>query len=371
MSILKSCFIHRVGLTTFQGRKKPTSKKGKTGKETGNNGRVNSASQTGFRNLKGLGPCSNFSRYVQGASTPKVKKETTGSKNYMKKTINLYLDMEFTSLSPDAQPISIGIVSDSVMNTTKVKNIPDVKTGVLRDSSVSYIAEKSFYAEFDDFDLSRCDDWVKENVVGKLLMYGKQDPVDSYEPYSTNVTLLSHTAGIKQALSHWFDQFSDFNIQFVVDCGTFDWYWLLQLLAEWEEKPYIYAIDASKIPPNMTLNEFIDEFNKHKTLEIKWFSEMEIPVKVSKIIKTGLPKLPGNVSPVPQDLNDLIAFKKGISAREAFDLNREELALRLSSTPSEDTLRYWTDAAGIGNKHNALWDAKVIKSIFNKLTEQP
>ena len=28
------------------------------------------------------------------------------------KTINLYFDFEFTSLSPDAQPISLGIVSD-------------------------------------------------------------------------------------------------------------------------------------------------------------------------------------------------------------------------------------------------------------------
>lgn len=36
------------------------------------------------------------------------------------KTINLYFDFEFTSLSPDAQPISLGIVSEE-----KIQNISD------------------------------------------------------------------------------------------------------------------------------------------------------------------------------------------------------------------------------------------------------
>ncbi len=33
-------------------------------------------------------------------------------KTKIMKTINLYVDFEFTSLSPDAQSISLGIVSD-------------------------------------------------------------------------------------------------------------------------------------------------------------------------------------------------------------------------------------------------------------------
>lgn len=307
----------------------------------------------------------------------------------MKKTINLYLDMEFTSLSPDAQPISIGIVSDSVMNTTKVKNIPDVKTGVLWDSPVSYIAEKSFYAEFDDFDLSRCDDWVKENVVGKLLYHGSIS-IDNSPIDTSNYSIYYSTNMIKHRLREWLDQFSDFNIQFVVDCGAYDWYWLVQLLAEWDiSREFVgYIEDFSVKSPYVQLEAFdmlkraagrsitiIAQSGPPKVIResdnpLSFFVKME-KSKIEIHTKVGLPKLPGNVSPVPQDLNDLIAFKKGISAREAFDLNREELALRLSSTPSEDTLRYWTDAAGIGNKHNALWDAKVIKSIFNKLTEQP
>ena len=35
------------------------------------------------------------------------------------KTINLYFDFEFTSLSPDAQPISLGIVSDEITLKSK------------------------------------------------------------------------------------------------------------------------------------------------------------------------------------------------------------------------------------------------------------
>lgn len=268
----------------------------------------------------------------------------------MKPELKLFFDFEFTSLSPDAQPISLGIST----NINYTEDVLPVIDELVSDSAKGQQKnqdhyqnkipkrEVSFYAEFSDFYIERCDEWVKENVVGKLQMYHIQQPVDIYEPYSNSVKILTTLNGVKQALSHWIYQFSDHNIQFVCDCGTFDWYWMMQLLAEW----------------NKTENS--DGWNGNcPTCGTKGYPNFEI----------GLPKLPKNISPVPQDLNDLIAFKKGISAREAFDLNREELV------GSWDNLEEIGQTGKVYNldqfpKHNSLFDAKVIKAIYEKLSSK-
>jgi hypothetical protein len=228
------------------------------------------------------------------------------------KTINLYFDFEFTSLSPDAQPISIGIISDD---------------------------NKKFYAEFTDFDINHCDEWVKENVLSKLYLK---------EKFCENARILAgdswkciaNIIGIKFHLSEWLSQFSDYKIQFVCDCGTYDWYWMVQLLAEWEQ------IEDDK-------NGFDGNCPTCGTKGKESFS-------------IGLPNLPSNVSPVPEDLNDLIARKQQISVREAFDLNREEL---VGNWDKLDEMNSGKKSYNLDQfpKHNALWDAKVIKQIYNKL----
>ena len=228
------------------------------------------------------------------------------------KKLNLYLDFEFTSLSPDAQPISIGIVSDDIENQDNLAN-------EWLDSDNPYMPfanellgkmSKSFYAEFTDFDINRCDDWVKENVLSKLTK-GKPIELETYAIGDTDL--------IKTVLKEYLEQFSDYEMQIVVDCGTWDFYWFLQLVAEWDKIDNIW--------------HYGDDFN------------------------SGLPKLPSNTSPVPFDLNDIIAIKKGISPKEAFDLNREELAFGKVAADSTD------------DKHNSLWDAKVIKYIYQKLIQ--
>ena len=91
--------------------------------------------------------------------------------------------------------------------------------------------------------------------------------------------------------------------------------------------------------------------------------------------KTGLPKLPDNISPVPFDLNDLIAIKKGITPKEAFNLNREALWKQDITGWSDNEVKSIKEMTvikdhtgeNILNKHNALFDAKVIKEIYNKL----
>lgn len=64
--------------------------------------------------------------------------------------------------------------------------------------------------------------------------------------------------------------------------------------------------------------------------------------------------LPSNVSPSCHDINQDIADYMDITEKEAFDINREKfLGCYISDIK--------------GKKHNALYDAKVIKGIYNKI----
>ena len=245
------------------------------------------------------------------------------------KEIKLFVDFEFTSLSPDAQPISVGIVCENKAFITPVKDETqdDIISNFCVGSFRQDFSGKSFYAEFTDFDISRCDDWVKENVVSKLHV-GRRFNKPNRCINTYNWECSGNIESSKFLLNEWLKQFSDYKVQFVVDCGTWDWYWLLQLLAEWEQKE--------------------DEMNGFKCYC------PTCGAKGKPFFEIGLPKLHSNVSPVPMDLNDLIAFKRGISVSEAFDLNREFIAgAKIGDAATE--------------KHNALWDAKVIKAIYEQL----
>lgn len=270
----------------------------------------------------------------------------------MKPTINLYFKFAFTGLSPDAMPISLGIVSDE--SKTSINSDPkEIVNALSGKKNNKYFPSKSFYSEFSDFDINRCDDWVKKNVISKLKLFEGTDILGlsneavlkmlSKSPYNCcygfdeNKQFLGHTSMIKKELKKWLSQFSNYNSQFVCDCGTLDWYCMLQLLAEWDEK------------------ENKDGFNGNCPM---------CGLKGQPYIKIGLPKLPENISPIPFDLNDLIAIKYNTSAWDAFKIDRE-----LEWNPQievSDQLEYW----GKNGKHNALWDAKVIKEIYQKLKQQ-
>ena len=257
------------------------------------------------------------------------------------KKLNLYLDFEFTSLSPDAQPVSLGIVSDEIEANVPVDEIREFNNGTLKLKNHKLLVDngfgmkefisKSFYAEFSDFDINRCDDWVKENVLSKLTK-GKPIELETYAIGDTDL--------IKTVLKEYLEQFSDYEMQIVVDCGTWDFYWFLQLVAEWDKIDNIW--------------HYGDDFN------------------------SGLPKLPSNISPVPQDLNDIIAIKKGISPKEAFDLNREVLAFGWHENQGREMVNSFKEREleffGLPkenkeSKHNSLWDAKIIKEIYQKLIQ--
>ena len=68
--------------------------------------------------------------------------------------------------------------------------------------------------------------------------------------------------------------------------------------------------------------------------------------------------LPKNVNPACHDINQDIARHYGISEREAFDKSREEIVAELRSEPVN------------GRKHNALYDAEVIRSIYHSINKE-
>lgn len=63
--------------------------------------------------------------------------------------------------------------------------------------------------------------------------------------------------------------------------------------------------------------------------------------------------LPKKIVPTYIDINNIIADEMGLTLQEAFDLNREELVKRLSGNLEE-----------YDRKHNSLWDASIIKRIY-------
>lgn len=190
--------------------------------------------------------------------------------------MKLFFDMEFTGLHKNTTPISIGIVSED---------------------------GKKFYAEFEDYDKSQCDDWIKENVISNLKFELAIGETFWEREHNGNVEALCDRVCVSYWLNKWLSQFD--TIQFVSDVCHYDFVLLIDLLTNGGT-----AID-----------------------------------------------LPENISAVCHDLNMDIAKHFHISDREAFDMSREQIMNDLCGPDNIVT----------GNKHNSLYDAEVIKAIFEEV----
>ena len=259
------------------------------------------------------------------------------------KELNLFLKMHFTSLSPDGQCISLAIISEDIMSDPME---------IWTRKKDKLFTNASFYAEFTDFDLNRCDDWVKENIVSKISKMTGVNNVDS-----PDFRTVANISTIKNQLKDWLSQFSDYKLNFIVDCGWFTWGKFVELMGEWDETfEHVDLSNESESYKLVLLNGCSKERRDYydKTGGVR-----------EKIKKCGLPKLPANFPPVPQDLNELISFKKGISVSEAFELDREELYSKWLKC--FDHNENSVDSYCENGRFNALWDAKVTKGIYNKL----
>lgn len=176
-------------------------------------------------------------------------------------------------------------------------------TGLHKDTtlvSIGIAAEngKKFYAEFSDYDESQCDDWIKENVLKHTILGGNDTLAARLGEDDDTTVVLGSKTDIWYELGEWLKQFDE--VQFVSDVCHYDMVLLIDIFG-------------------------------------------------------GAFDLPKNVSAVCHDINQDIARHYGISEREAFDKNREDIVSELCG------------GFIAGDKHNALYDAEVIKAIYKEV----
>ncbi len=178
--------------------------------------------------------------------------------------------------------------------------------------SIGCVAEtgEKFYAEFTDYDESLCSDWIKENVLDNLLLNHIDTPNYIWDDYDSAVdSMATYVKGttdhVRKCFAKWLNEVSETRLQFVSDVCHYDFYLLCNQI-------------------------FGGAFN-----------------------------LPENVNPVCYDICQEIkhCFNESISFADsmynAFDISREDF---LTETLCMDLPE--------GKKHNSLYDAEVIKMIY-------
>ena len=190
--------------------------------------------------------------------------------------MKIFFDTEFTGLHQNTTLISIGCISED---------------------------NRTFYAEFNDYDETQVDEWLNDNVISNLRFSHPPEGQDEHyiatrsknnlignNIYSNfSVELRGDKKTIKNELMLWFNQFE--HVEIWSDCLSYDW------------------------------------------------------VLFNNIFEHAF-KIPKNIYYIPFDICTLFKIK-GIDS----DINREK----------------FTNMKNENKKHNALWDAKVIKECYYKL----
>lgn len=182
--------------------------------------------------------------------------------------MNIFFDTEFTGLHQNTTLISIGLVSED---------------------------GQTFYGEFNDYDTTQVDDWIKENVLNNL---DKSCSMRFITPVPNGIKIRGHAEMVKKHLSEWLSQFD--TIEMWSDCLSYDWVLFCQI--------------------------FGHAFN-----------------------------IPKNVYYIPFDICTFMKLK-GVDP----DVSREEFSGKWIEV---NTSEHW----GGSPKHNALWDAYVIRACYKKL----
>lgn len=175
-------------------------------------------------------------------------------------------------------------------------------TGLRKDTtliSLGMVSEgnQTFYAEFTDYNKSQCNEWITENVLKNLVL----NPTNINNKVIADLQIFGTIYQIERALREWLSQYD--SVTLVSDVAHYD----------------------------MVL--FNDIFG-------------------------GAFCLPQNVSPTCHDINQDIARFKSCSEKDAFDLNRENLAKQFGF--SDDSME----------KHNSLHDALIIKAIYEGINNE-
>jgi len=193
------------------------------------------------------------------------------------------------------------------------QNTTLISLGIVSDNG------KSFYAEFTDLDLNQVDDWIKDNVLSKLsyisldtvkdLAEAKENGNNFFVIETTNVNeerrkVAGNTEFVRGHLEKWLSQFG--YIEIWSDCYAYDWVLFNQI----------------------------------------WGHAFNIPK---------------NINYIPHDLSTYFTVC-GINP----DVNRESFLRENNILVEQQNYSDFSLSNG-DDKHNALWDAKVIRACFDVL----
>jgi len=240
----------------------------------------------------------------------------------------IFFDTESTSVSKDADIISIGLVAEYYECIDREENIEHLSEeenpfgSKIRQITEGNFLTKFFYAEFTDFDINKCDDWVKKNIVETLP--DKQPRILDIE--SKDVFIFGDTNFVSTILKQWLSQFN--GVEFWCDFGVTDTPFLIDLIADW---------DLQSLP-------------KIEERRGSW-------IHGSKQHKIGLPKHLPNVKYYDfYDIHSVLKWK-GIDP----DINREEFVKEYLYKLPEFILKL--------KIHNSLYDSYINYLVYNKLKQ--
>ena len=111
--------------------------------------------------------------------------------------MKIYFDTEFEGLRKDAKLISLGFITED---------------------------NQELYIEFDDIDIQKQDQWIKDNVLQNTILYGQKEIseiTDEANYYKGDKD------EIKGVLLHWLNQFD--NVQFISDVCHYDFVFLIDI----------------------------------------------------------------------------------------------------------------------------------------------
>lgn len=180
--------------------------------------------------------------------------------------MNIYFDTEFTGLdhkNPDL--ISLGCVAE---------------TG------------EKFYAEFTDYDISKCSDWVKENVIANLITENPNSDgsvngrIDNTGNPLFDCTTVGDTDYIRKILTLWLEKINPENerVQFVSDVCHYDFYLLINQMFKGafnlpeNVNPACYDICQDLVDENDgDIKDMFDAFNYSREEACKFYNQGKLP----------------------------------------------------------------------------------------------
>lgn len=180
-------------------------------------------------------------------------------------------------------------------------------TGLRKDTTLISIGIVSdtgdrFYAELTDYDEGMCDEWIEKNVLDHLVLSGNAELEESLAADNKTTTVIGSKAYVCCELMEWLEMDANFDSDYAA----------------------VFVSDVSHY--DMVL--LID------------------------LLAGNAMKLPEFITPACHDINQDIATMLDISEKAAFDISREQLLTNRGIDLPK------------GQKHNALYDAEVIKAIY-------